>query len=174
MEVICSSETSVDFQRTTRLYIPEDDNLAIIAARTWNHKYILVKLSFCFIFLNMNRLKRNSVSKFSDFPRQGRCSQILKPVRESITKCDLLCASEQRAVSVASSHGRDGAQTEQSCAGCRKHEVSGYQGPSLPVLGTPRDSSITAGDDFQLFGIIYYYTLKMEAENLFETSIIVR
>jgi hypothetical protein len=27
MEAICSSETSVDTQRTTRLYIPEVDNL---------------------------------------------------------------------------------------------------------------------------------------------------
>jgi hypothetical protein len=27
MEAICSSETSVDFQRTTRRYIPEDSTL---------------------------------------------------------------------------------------------------------------------------------------------------
>jgi hypothetical protein len=26
MEAICSSETSVDFQRTTRAYIPEDNH----------------------------------------------------------------------------------------------------------------------------------------------------
>jgi hypothetical protein len=29
MEVICSSETSVDFQRTTRHYIPEDRSLQL-------------------------------------------------------------------------------------------------------------------------------------------------
>jgi hypothetical protein len=29
MEAICSSETSVDFQRTTRRYIPEDSTLQI-------------------------------------------------------------------------------------------------------------------------------------------------
>jgi hypothetical protein len=32
MEAICSSETSVDTQRTTRRYIPEDDTLH-------NHRY---------------------------------------------------------------------------------------------------------------------------------------
>jgi hypothetical protein len=29
MEAICSSETSVDFQRTTRRYIPEDSTLQL-------------------------------------------------------------------------------------------------------------------------------------------------
>jgi hypothetical protein len=35
MEVIYSSETSVDFQRTTRRYIPEDSTLQITIAFGW-------------------------------------------------------------------------------------------------------------------------------------------
>jgi hypothetical protein len=38
MEEICSSETSVDFQRTTRRYIPEDGTL---------HNHLCENLSSC-------------------------------------------------------------------------------------------------------------------------------
>jgi hypothetical protein len=44
MEAICSSETSVDFQRTTQLYIPEDS--ALHNHRFKNLKSYIVQLNF--------------------------------------------------------------------------------------------------------------------------------
>jgi hypothetical protein len=52
LEAICSSETSVDFQRTTRRYIPGDINLrteflssASWKAAEWNKKHY-IKINF--------------------------------------------------------------------------------------------------------------------------------
>jgi hypothetical protein len=48
MEAICSSETSVDIQRTTRRYIPEDGNLH-------NHSSENLKAyNFCIVIANNN------------------------------------------------------------------------------------------------------------------------
>jgi hypothetical protein len=43
MEAICSSETFVDFQRTTLHYIPEDSTLLYISLLDVNCHYIILK-----------------------------------------------------------------------------------------------------------------------------------
>jgi hypothetical protein len=67
MEVICSSETSVDFQRTTQRCIPEDGTI-------WNHRcenlkhytwelliyceYLMNVYSCCLVFYNLHSWRR--------------------------------------------------------------------------------------------------------------------
>jgi hypothetical protein len=45
MEPICSSETSIDFQRTSRRYIPEDSILRTLYSSEWFQKEILIHSS---------------------------------------------------------------------------------------------------------------------------------
>jgi hypothetical protein len=51
MEVICSSETSVDTQRTTRHYIPEDDAFLSVSINDRGTSCIACALLFCFELL---------------------------------------------------------------------------------------------------------------------------
>jgi hypothetical protein len=52
----CSSETSVDFQRTTQRYIPEDGTLVITTVRTSNPTGKLV-ICFCMYLLICETVK---------------------------------------------------------------------------------------------------------------------
>jgi hypothetical protein len=49
MEAICSSETSVGFQRTTRRYIPEDNTLSNHRCESLKSYMITVCSSFCIV-----------------------------------------------------------------------------------------------------------------------------
>jgi hypothetical protein len=54
MGVICSSETSVDFQRTIERYIPEDKYAALISFFNmyYYHPYLFVGCLFSFVYNN--------------------------------------------------------------------------------------------------------------------------
>jgi hypothetical protein len=61
MEATCSSETSVDFQRTTRRYVPEDMILQSIGALcTLQHKSHLSSLGFTLAVITTAAVIKNS------------------------------------------------------------------------------------------------------------------
>jgi hypothetical protein len=59
MDAICSSETSVDFQRTTRCYIPEDSTLQ------WD--YSLVKSPVYSLLTSTRKILRNGYTAMTRF-----------------------------------------------------------------------------------------------------------
>jgi hypothetical protein len=59
MEAICSSETSVDFQRTTRRYIPEDSNIynhRCENLKSYKHEHVLKSCYLNVLSLYANNL----------------------------------------------------------------------------------------------------------------------
>jgi hypothetical protein len=64
MEVICSSETSVDFQRTTQRYIPEDCTLH-------NHKPYLFGSNFCRLTEDYHAFPQSPRASVGIVPRSG-------------------------------------------------------------------------------------------------------
>jgi hypothetical protein len=68
MEAICSSETSVDTQRTTRRYILEDDTLHYHHCEYIKSYTVII----CFVFtVKLGKRKLNNFNVFNDSSQPG-------------------------------------------------------------------------------------------------------
>jgi hypothetical protein len=62
MEMICSSETLVDLQWTTRGYIPEVGNLEVGVSETWLAEHISLEVTFLIYYLQHDHMNFCSYS----------------------------------------------------------------------------------------------------------------